>query len=148
MSKQDILHQIEELFYKKVLEVSMQDIADTLNMKKASLYYHFPSKEHILKEVIDYSFSKYLDFIKQVINDFNWNNFKELFIKFSEYPKSSNNLFAIINQNWYCESLALIEHIRKLQKEIFENIFRKIKYWNVIFKRKNLFIFSINPNYF
>lgn len=141
MIKQEILEKIEHLFYQKSFrEVSMQDIADLLNMKKASLYYHFPSKEHILQEVVEYSFWKYLYFINSVISDFNWENFRELFTKFIEYPKKSQNLFAIINQNWYCESLALVDYIKKLQKQIFENIFKKLnsEMW---FSREKTYLF-------
>jgi AcrR family transcriptional regulator len=49
MTKQEILEKIEPLFFQKSFkEISMQEIADTLEMKKASLYYHFPSKESLI----------------------------------------------------------------------------------------------------
>ena len=72
--KQELLKKIEELFYFKTFkEVSMQDIANELWMKKASLYYYFPSKEDILKEVIEDSFKDFLDFIQDLI-DIWWKN--------------------------------------------------------------------------
>jgi len=133
MKKQELLKKIEELFYFKTFkEVSMQDIANELWMKKASLYYYFPSKEDILKEVIEDSFKDFLDFIQDLI-DIWWKNtenekvLKKLIKDFVIYPESSKNLFSIINQNWYCDNNEIIEIITNKEKIIFDNISLKFK---------------------
>ncbi len=38
--------------------VSMQDIAQTVGIKKASLYYHFTGKDQILKEILQYPLTR------------------------------------------------------------------------------------------
>jgi len=57
----EILLHIEELFYSTAFsDLSMEEIAKGLNMKKASLYYHFPSKEEMFLRVLEYSYGKYI----------------------------------------------------------------------------------------
>lgn len=131
MKKQELLQKIELLFYTKTFkEVSMQDIANELWMKKASVYYHFPSKEQMVLEVLDYSFNNYLSFINILINKWEENinnkqNLVKLISDFISYPETSKNLFSIINQNWYCENEEILKIIEAKQKIIFENISKK-----------------------
>src|SRR5574343_472463 len=52
-SKSEILRKIEDLFYAKSFsDLSMDEIALALEMKKASLYYHYPSKEAMFTEIL------------------------------------------------------------------------------------------------
>ncbi|MDP5039049.1 MAG: TetR/AcrR family transcriptional regulator [Candidatus Gracilibacteria bacterium] len=131
MKKQELLQKIELLFYSKTFkEVSMQDIANELGMKKASVYYHFPSKEQMVLEVLDYSFNNYLTFINILINKGEENinnkqNLVKLISDFISYPETSKNLFSIINQNGYCENEEILKIIEAKQKIIFENISKK-----------------------
>jgi AcrR family transcriptional regulator len=49
MQKKDILSKIQTLFYNKSFtKVSMNEIAHSLQIQKASLYYYFPSKEVLI----------------------------------------------------------------------------------------------------
>lgn len=54
MNKQDIINCALQLFYQKgYSETSMDDIAEELGVKKASLYYHINSKKELLYEMIE-----------------------------------------------------------------------------------------------
>lgn len=141
MTRQEIIKKIEELFYAKSFkEVSMQNIANEIGMKKASLYYHFPSKEVLIREVLEESFENYLNFIKKIIEKWNKNNFQELLKKFLDFPEKNKNIFSIINQNGYEENDEISQIIEEKQKIIFETIFISMssKVW---FSREKVFLF-------
>ncbi len=54
MSKEQILEAAAQIFSKKGYHAtSMQDIADSVELKKASLYHHFPKKQVILLTLLD-----------------------------------------------------------------------------------------------
>ncbi len=122
--KQTLLDKIENLFYSKTFaNVSMQEIATELNIKKASLYYHFPSKEALITETINHSFTKYETFIQDTLKK----DLKTLIQKLIRYPSKSKNLFSIINQNWYCDNWDQKTEIRKKQERIFELLSTRFK---------------------
>lgn len=51
-----------DLFAKKGFDaVSMQEIADAVGIKKASLYYHYASKDQILEEILTYPMKRLED---------------------------------------------------------------------------------------
>ncbi|CAH1660373.1 TetR/AcrR family transcriptional regulator [Chelatococcus asaccharovorans] len=51
--RREIMHVAKQIIHRKGFEAaSLQDIADALNMKKASLYYYFGSKEELLQDVL------------------------------------------------------------------------------------------------
>ncbi len=122
--KEALLEKIENLFYNKTFtNVSMQDIAQELDIKKASLYYHFPSKDELINQTVEYSFSKYKSFIEKISEEI-----LEKFIeKFLYFPKKSKNLFSIINQNWYCDNKETKTDIRQKQEIIFNILDKKLK---------------------
>lgn len=123
MTRQEIIKKIEELFYAKSFkEVSMQDIASEIGMKKASLYYHFPSKDELIHDVLEYSFSIYIDFIHEIIHTWNKDNFQELLEIFLNFWETNKNIFSIINQNGYEENDEISNTIKQKQKIIFETI--------------------------
>ncbi len=58
-TKQRILDIAIDLYAQRGFDaVSMQDIADAVGIKKASLYYHFESKDQILKEILQYPITR------------------------------------------------------------------------------------------
>ena len=58
-TKEKILDAAIDLFAQKGFDaVSMQDIAQAVGIKKASLYYYFISKDQILKEVLEYPIAR------------------------------------------------------------------------------------------
>lgn len=123
MNKQEILQKIEPLFYERSYkEVSLQDIADIFNIKKASLYYYFPSKQDLFISVLEYSFNEYLWFINNLISRWNENNFQELLNEFLNFPENKKNLFSKISLNWYRDENEILNFIQKKQKIIFDTI--------------------------
>lgn len=140
MEKIEIIKKIEQLFYTKTFkEVSLQEIADEIGMKKASLYYHFPSKEAIISEVIQYSFENYFKFILYITKQMNEN--QEKYIQdFIYYPEKNKNVFSIINQNGYCDSPEIIALIEEKQKIIFEHMCQSLQE-QAQFTREKTFLF-------
>ncbi len=129
MTKKEILDKLEILFFEKTYnEVSMQDVANILEMKKPSLYYHFESKETMFSEVLENSFSKYFKFLQE-ITDLEL----DIFIKkFLHFPQETKNLFSVINQNWYCENPLFKTYVIEKQKQAFwileESFFNKYNF--------------------
>ncbi len=119
MKKEELLAKIEELFYEKTFkEISLDTIAKHLEIKKASLYYYFSSKETLIEALIDFSFENYKTFIKK-ISGWDAKNFIKEFI---EFPAKNKNVFSIINQNWYCENSDMKKMLKTRQLEIFSII--------------------------
>nr|MDD3720573.1 TetR/AcrR family transcriptional regulator [Candidatus Gracilibacteria bacterium] len=137
MEKIEILEKLEPLFYEKPFKnVSMQEIADILKVKKASLYYYFPSKNILLEEIINYSFENYLIFIEDILKK----ELKKFINDFIKFPKKSKNIFSIINQNGYCEDDELKQNIQNKQKLIFDKISKELeKKYN--FSKEKTFLF-------
>lgn len=149
MNKQEILQKIEPLFYERSYkEVSLQDIADIFNIKKASLYYYFPSKQDLFISVLEYSFNEYLWFINNLISRWNENNFQELLNEFLNFPENKKNLFSKINLNWYREESQVLDFIQEKQKEIFDSIHLAFeKKWGLSKERTYLFLVLINQTF-
>lgn len=137
MKKEEIFEKIEVLFFDKTFkQVSMQDIALFLWIKKPSLYYYFSSKEVLFDELIDYSFLNYKKNILKLIE-----KNLDLFIKeFISYPQKTKNLFSLINQTWYCDNDILKEKLKTKNKDLFliisESFYKK--YW---FEKEKTFLF-------
>jgi AcrR family transcriptional regulator len=56
LTKEGILEAAARIFSEKGYHAtSMQDIADAVNLQKASLYYHFASKQEILGDILDHA---------------------------------------------------------------------------------------------
>lgn len=141
MTRDEIIKKIEELFFAKSFkEVSMQNIADELGMKKASLYYHFSSKEELITQVLESSFNNYLLFVQKTIKKWNENNFQELLKNFIYFPEKNKNIFSIINQNGYEENDDISWIIQEKQKIIFETIFDAMSS-KANFSREKTFLF-------
>jgi len=144
MNKDKILHNIEILFINNTFNnVSMQDIANMLEIKKSSLYYYFSSKEVMLKEVITYSYNNFYDFIKKLLFSFEKEKFKELFLDFLDFMENQKNLFSIINQNWYNFNDNIDNLIQDYQKELFELVYDNLKEKLVLNKEKTFLFLSL-----
>lgn len=117
MKKEILLKKIENLFFWKTFkEVSLQDIANLLEIKKSSLYYYFSSKEDLIEEIVDFSF---LNYKKDLIHILSSKDLKDFIEDFIYYPLKSKNIFSIISQSWYCNNDYLKEKINKKSREIF-----------------------------
>lgn len=69
MARDDILRAAARIFSQKGFHAaSMQDIAEAVTLQKASLYHHFPSKQHILVELLDRALDVIIERLEQVVN--------------------------------------------------------------------------------
>ncbi len=69
-TKNLILGAAEQLFAQfGYLGVSMKDIADSLEITKAALYYHFLSKEDLYLKVLENAFSEFSETIKKISDE-------------------------------------------------------------------------------
>lgn len=146
MKKVEILKKIEPLFYEKSYkEVSLQNIADIFDIKKSSLYYYFNSKEDMFLDLLEYSFNKYLDFVKLLIDKWNDDNFQELLVEFINYWEKEKNIFFRVNQSWYSEWTNFLEFIQFKQKIIFDEIHNAF-YKKAWFSKEKTYLFLILIN--
>lgn len=97
-TKEKIIEKAEDLFFSKGFKsTSLQDLAGELDIKPASLYYHFPSgKEEIYIAVLRSRLEKYREQIAQLSND---NNGIDQFLRdfaswFIEQPSMNMELIA------------------------------------------------------
>jgi AcrR family transcriptional regulator len=94
--KTDILSKIEELFWENAFaELSMDEVGKCLGIKKSSLYYHFPSKDQMFIEALEYSYEKYRKSLEDI---FLKEDLKEIIIALINFPLKSKNLFAVVLQ--------------------------------------------------
>lgn len=69
MNRNDILTAAAQVFSQKGFHAaSMQDIAQTVNLQKASLYHHIDSKQEILLALLDQALDMLIEHIYPVIN--------------------------------------------------------------------------------
>lgn len=114
-SKSEILRKIEDLFYQKSFsDLSMDEIALALGMKKASLYYHFPSKEAMFVEILFDSFDRYR---KTVLDSLSFEP-SELVRAFVESSSENRNLFSVASQKGYCKIDSIKEKIASLKASL------------------------------
>ncbi|HKJ39540.1 MAG TPA: TetR/AcrR family transcriptional regulator [Anaerolineales bacterium] len=67
MTKDDIFEAAAQIFRQKGFHgASMHDIADAVNLQKASLYHHFSSKQEILLGILDRALQMLLDRISTI----------------------------------------------------------------------------------
>lgn len=97
----DIIQKIESLFWENTFsDVSMDEVALKLGMKKASLYYHFTSKEVMFMEVLNYSYEKYKKYIIALLKK---DELEDIISWLINYSVKEKNLYSIISQKWYCK---------------------------------------------
>jgi AcrR family transcriptional regulator len=69
MTKDEILSAAAQIFSQKGFHAaSMQDIAQAVNLQKASLYHHISSKQEILLALLDRALDLLIEDIQQVVN--------------------------------------------------------------------------------
>lgn len=118
----NILQKTEELFWNNSFsDISMDEVAKNIWLKKASLYHHFNSKDDMFIQVLSYSYEKYIWYLNEI---FELSNIKEIIEKLIKLPYENKNLFAIVLQKWYCHDekikkiiLSKTEQIDKLFEE-------------------------------
>lgn len=114
-SKTEILRKIEDLFYRKSFsDLSMDEIARELAMKKASLYYHFPSKEAMFTEILSDSFVRHRANVLESLSL----KPRELVRAFVESSSENRNLFSVASQKGYCRIDSIKEKIASLKASL------------------------------
>ncbi len=69
MTREGILEAAARIFSEKGFHAaSMQDIADAVNLQKASLYYHFSSKQEILLSLLDHALDLLIERLEIVLS--------------------------------------------------------------------------------
>lgn len=136
MEKRELLSKIEPLFYDKTFkEISLDMIAKKLEIKKASLYYYFSSKEDLLYSLISFSFDNYKNFIDEISKK----SEKDFITNFIEFPSKNKNMFSIISQTGYCENNEMKISLKTRQLEIF-SIIHSFFHKNLGFSKEKTFL--------
>lgn len=116
-SKTEILRKIEDLFYEKSFsDLSMDEIAAALEMKKASLYYHFPSKEAMFVEILSASFGRYREGVLERFSE----EPAALVRGVVEFSSENRNLFSVASQKGYCRIDSVRAEIARLKASLSE----------------------------
>jgi len=109
MTREDILEAAAQVFRQKGFHgASMQDIAETVHLQKASLYHHVSSKQEILFEILDQALQLLLDRISSITTQ-NIPADKKLQLMIREYLQ-------ILVENIDLAAVLLFEH-RSLERK-------------------------------
>ena len=109
MTREDILEAAAQVFRQKGFHgASMKDIADAVNLQKASLYHHVSSKQEILLSILDRALELLLERISAITTQ-NISPDKKLQLMMREYMK-------ILVDNQDLAAVLLFEH-RSLERE-------------------------------
>ncbi len=100
MKKEEIFEVAEKHFFaKRYTDVKLDNIANSLNIRKPSLYYYFTDKKDLFMQTLKYSMNKYISSLEDAIKDKDLEKFLEWYLIF---PSENKNLFAVAFQKWYC----------------------------------------------
>jgi AcrR family transcriptional regulator len=103
MTREDILEAAAQVFRQKGFHgASMADIAEAVNLQKASLYHHVTSKQEILLEILDRALQLLLERISGITNQ-NIPADKKLRLMIREYMQ-------ILAENGDLATVLLFEH--------------------------------------
>ena len=109
MTREDILEAAAQVFRQKGFHgASMKDIADAVNLQKASLYHHVSSKQEILLSILDRALELLLERISAITTQ-NISPDTKLQLMMREYMK-------ILVDNQDLAAVLLFEH-RSLERE-------------------------------
>lgn len=135
IDKSEKVQQIIEASQKRfglfgVEKTSMREIADDLNLSKASLYYYFPDKESLYKAVIEKEQEEFVSSISERISSFH--EPEQLLIEYVNarlsYFRTLLNLSRLRLETFSGLKRGFIEAMkafREKEKEIIINIFKK-----------------------
>lgn len=145
-AKTEILRKIEDLFYEKSFsDLPMDEIAAELGMKKASLYYHFPSKEAMFTEVLEDSFARYREEVLRNLKERDGTEPPaELVRSLVEFASENRNVFAVASQKGYCRIDVVRERIAERKRSLSDEccgILRDRYGWNAA--RCSLFLMVV-----
>lgn len=126
--KQAILSKAGELFMKDgFIETTIEDLAKSLRLNRSMIYYHFPSKETLLYEVLNSTFIDNMPKIKSIIRlNITAEEKLRLLIEGHVNTSTLGKGFPprLIAQRKYLEPKLLKKYIE--QRDKYENIFRDL----------------------
>ncbi|MEA1937428.1 MAG: TetR/AcrR family transcriptional regulator [Patescibacteria group bacterium] len=144
-TKDLIIDTAENLFAQfGYLGVSMMDIADSLGITKAALYYHFDSKEKIYLKVLDEAFREFSETIQKVISNENLSiekRFRKTITTYLDFCLEKRNLVKLTMQKLSKNNDNIINFIAELKVEIACQLEPTIKEF-LIYKKRSRFINS------
>lgn len=141
-TKDLIIDTSEQLFAQfGYLGVSMMDIADSLGVTKAALYYHFDSKEKIYLEVLDGAFKEFSGVIQKVISNENLSvekRFRETITVYLDFCLKKRDLAKLTMQKLSKNNNNIVNFISELKVEIAHQLEPTVKEFLVYKKRSRL----------
>ena len=141
-TKDLIIDTSEQLFAQfGYLGVSMMDIANSLGITKAALYYHFDSKEKIYLEVLDEAFKEFSETIQKVIGDESLSiekRFRKTVAAYLDFCLEKRDLAKLTMQKLSKDSDNIVNFIAKLKVEIACQLEPTVKEFLVSKKRSRL----------
>lgn len=144
-TKDSIIDTAEQLFAQfGYLGVSMMDIANSLGITKAALYYHFDSKEKIYLEVLNSAFEEFSETIQKVIGDKKLSiekRFRKTVIVYLNFCLEKRNLAKLTIQKLSKNDDNIINFISKLKVKIICQLEPVVKDF-LVYKKRNRFINS------
>ncbi len=120
MKKEQIFETAEKRFFaKRYTDVKLDNIANSLNIRKPSLYYYFTDKKDLFLQTLKYSMNKYIRALQGIIQEDDLDKFLEWYLAF---PANNKNLFAIAYQKWHCTDEEISYSIYKWKQKVDEII--------------------------
>lgn len=127
MDKADIINTALKLFHQKGYNAtSMEDIADELGIKKASLYYHIKGKQELLYEMIESIGLKLLEKIDEIESSEQsaYEKLERFFFTYTLACLNNIEYTAIIHDEIKALDIEQKKVIEKIQED-FLNVFRQ-----------------------
>ena len=144
-TKDLIIDTAEQLFAQfGYLGVSMMDIADSLGITKAALYYHFDSKEKIYLKVLDGAFKEFSETIQKVIGDENLSiekRFRKTITTYLDFCLKKRDLAKLTMQKLSKNDDSIVNFIAELKVKIARQLEPTIKEF-LIYKKQSRFVDS------
>ena len=141
-TKDSIIDTAEQLFAQfGYLGVSMMDIADSLGITKAALYYHFDSKEKIYLEVLDSSFKEFSETIQKVIGNKKLSiekRFRKTVVAYLDFCLKKRNLAKLTIQKLSKDDNNIVNFISELKAKIICQLEPIVKDFLIYKKRSRL----------
>jgi len=141
-TKDLIVDTAEQLFARfGYLGVSMTDIAESLEITKAALYYHFDSKEEIYLKVLDNAFEEFLEAIQKVISNKNSpieKRFREMAFTYLDFCLEKRDLAKLTMQKLSKDNDNIVNFVSKLKIKVIRQLEPTVKEFLIYKKRSRL----------
>ena len=144
-TKNLIIDTAEQLFAQfGYLGVSMIDIADSLGITKAALYYHFDSKEKIYLKVLDSAFKEFTETIQKVVSNKGLSvekRFHETILAYIDFCLKKRDLAKLTMHKLSKDSDDIVNSVAKIKMKIACQLEPVVKEF-LFCKKRNQFVNS------